>query len=306
MIKNPSLLVGSLLLIVCFACEKPVEKETPNGFKFTVVKSGDGILPKPSQCLVFDFIVSDSNDSTWSSSYDSGVPVIVPIGDSSRIKDEIGMFQLFRMVSSADSISISSPASKFFKDVYGAFPPMGTDTSLVMHCRLKVRDIIEMQEQREYMEKLFAKRLPMQKAKDLKKIDEYLAKKNITAQQDTSGIRYVIHSSKGGQKPTVTSCVQVAYEGMFLDNERVFDKNNDMSFPLNGVIPGWTYSLPLMGVGDSASIYIPSHLAYGPEGRRGAIPPDAVLIFNVKLLGIGLGMDPKTGACTNEVAQPVQ
>jgi FKBP-type peptidyl-prolyl cis-trans isomerase FkpA len=305
MIKTPSLLIGFLLLIVCIACDKAVEKETPNGFKFTVVKSGDGILPKPSQFLVFDFTISDSKDSTWNSSYESGLPAMVEIPDSSKLKEEIGMYQMFRMLSSADSVTITLPANKFFKDVYGGFTPPGIDTTLNMSCRLKVKDIIEMHERADYLQKLFASRKPVQKKKDLKKIDDYLAKNNITAQQDTSGIRYVIHKSVGSEKPTASSCVQVSYEGKFLENEQLFDKNADMSFPLSGVIPGWTYSLPLMGVGDSASLYIPSHLAYGPEGIRGAIPPDAVLIFNVKLLGIGAGFDRASGKCSNEVQQPL-
>jgi FKBP-type peptidyl-prolyl cis-trans isomerase FkpA len=297
MIKTPSVLIGFLLLIVCIACDKAVEKETPNGFKFTVVKKGDGITPKPSQFLIFDFTISDSKDSVWNTSYESGLPAMVEISDSSKIKEEIGMYQMFRMLSRADSVSITLPTNKFFKDVYGGFTPPGVDTTLSMSCRIKVRDIIEMHQRADFLKNLFEKRKPIQKQKDLKKIDDYLAKHNITAQQDTSGIRYVIHTSNGGAKPTAANCVQVAYEGKFLENEQTFDKNANTSFPLSGVIPGWTYSIPLLGVGDSASIYIPSHLAYGPEGVRGGIPPDAVLMFNVKLLGIGGEFDRQTGAC---------
>jgi FKBP-type peptidyl-prolyl cis-trans isomerase len=282
---------------VCLACERPVEKTTPNGFKFTVVKSGDGILPKPQQCVVFDFTVKDSNDSTWSSSYEQGIPIIVPIGDTSRIHEETGMFQMFRMMSAADSITITQPVNAFFRDVYGAFPPPGIDSTMTMTCNVKVKAVIEMHQQRDYMEKLLAKRKPAQKAKDLKKIDDYLAKNNITAQQDTSGIRYVVHKSAGGEKPAAGNCVQVAYHGKFLENGRTFDKNDDVSFSLAGVIPGWQYGIPLLGVGDSATLYIPSHLCYGPEGIRGAIPPDAILIFDVKILGKGANLDPNTRAC---------
>lgn len=297
MIKSPSLLIGSLLLIVCVACERPKVKTTPNGFKFTVVKQGDGILPKPQQCLVFDFKVTDSNDSTWSSSYEQGIPVIIPIADSSALHGETGMFQMFRMLSAADSVSITQPASTFFRDVYGATPPPGTDTTLTMTCNLRVKAVIPMHEQRSYIEKLFAKRKPVQKQKDLKKIDEYLAKNNITAQQDTSGIRYVLHTNNGGPKPAPGNCVQVAYEGKFLDNGRTFDKNDNVAFSLAGVVPGWQYGIPLVGVGDSATLYIPSHLCYGPEGIRGAIPPDAVLVFDVKILAKGENLDPNTRTC---------
>ena len=58
------------------------------------------------------------------------------------------------------------------------------------------------------------------------------------------------------------------------------------TFGVNEVIPGWTEALQLMKVGDKWQLFVPSKLAYGPEGSQGAIPPDSTLIFEVELLEI--------------------
>jgi FKBP-type peptidyl-prolyl cis-trans isomerase FkpA len=298
MIKTPTLLIGSLLLCICMACSNSaIEKETPNGFKFQVVKTGDGILPKGGQLMILDYTIKDSKDSVWVDTYDTGIPAVVQIQDSTAMPTEIGMMQMFRMLSVADSVTVTKPVKAFFKDVLGAPLPPEIDTTVQVTCNLRVSNIIEMQKFPELQTQIYAKRKGKQKAKDLKKIDDYLTKNNITAQQDTSGIRYVIHKTNGGQKPTAENCVEVAYEGKFLENGTTFDKNEKVAFSLADVIPGWRISIPLLGIGDSATFYIPSELAYGPQGVRGGIPADAVLIFDVKLLASGSALDPQTRIC---------
>lgn len=297
MIKTPNVLIGLLLFCLCMACKNSVEKETPNGFKFTIVKSGDGIVPKSGQLMILDYTIKDSKDSVWVDTYDTGIPAVVQIQDSTAMSGEIGMMQMFRMLSRADSVTVTKPAKAFFKDVLGSAVPPQADTTVSITCNLRVADIIEMQKFPEFQAKIYEKRKGRQKAKDLKKIEDYLTKNNIITQQDTSGIRYVIHVNKGGQKPAADNCVEVSYEGKFLDGGETFDKNPKMSFGLGDVIPGWRISIPKMGIGDSATFYIPSHLAYGPQGVRGGIPGDAVLIFDVKLLGTGNSFDPQTRSC---------
>jgi len=104
-----------------------------------------------------------------------------------------------------------------------------------------------------------------------------------------SGLQYeVITKGTGGAKPKETDTVNVHYHGTLIDGV-VFDssveRNEPISFPLNGVIPGWTEGLQLMGVGDKFRFFIPSDLAYGDSGA-GPIPPNSTLIFEVELLGI--------------------
>lgn len=296
MTKLANVLIG-LLLLCAVACKNSEEKVTPNGFKFQIVKAGDGIKPKTGQLLIFEYIMKDSKDSVWQDTYENGFPGVFPIQDSSALATEIGALQMFRMLSKADSVTLTQSAKNFFKDVLGGPIPPQVDSTLQVTCNIKVVDIIDQQKFPEFQANLQSKRKGFQKQKDVKAIEKYLADKNIKAQQDTSGIHYVMHTSKGTGNPGDTSCVEVSYEGKFLKDGKTFDKSEKMTFSLTQVIPGWRKSIPMLGVGDSATFYIPSHLAYGPQGYPGAIPPNAILIFDVKLFGTAPTFDPETKTC---------
>lgn len=294
MIKYSYVLLGIALL--CGACAKN-ERETPNGFKYAVLQQGDGVLPKTDEIVIFDYVLKDSKDSVWNDTHTQGIPAAVPIGDSSMISMEKGMMQMFRGLSKGDSVRASMDIKKFFADIGGGPVPPGFDTTLTLSYIVKVTDVLSREEFNVFQMNLMSSLSEKQKAKDAAAISKYLEEHSVKAQQDTSGISYVIHNSKGGRKPTVDNCVEVSYRGSFLENGQVFDQNPKMAFPLGQVIKGWQNAIPLMGIGDSATFYIPSGLAYGPQGSPGAIPPNAVMIFDVKLLGVGNGFDQATGNC---------
>jgi FKBP-type peptidyl-prolyl cis-trans isomerase FkpA len=291
-----NVLIGMTLLL-CISCDKKIEKETPNGFKFTLVKAGDGVLPKKEDILVFDYLLKDSKDSVWNNTHTEGMPSAVMIQDSSAIAEENGMVQMFRMLSKGDSVNVKLPVSTFFKDVVGVPVPNGVDTTMDISYSIQVKNIMKMDEFRTFQTEMLEKKKTSQVTRDAAIIKSYLSDNNISAQQDTSGLMYVIHTSKGGSKPSPENCVEVKYRGKFLKDGKVFDEADKISFPLNGVIPGWQLGIPMLGIGDSATFYIPSGLAYGPDGYPGAIPPDAILIFDVELLGFGGEFDQTTRTC---------
>jgi FKBP-type peptidyl-prolyl cis-trans isomerase FkpA len=103
-----------------------------------------------------------------------------------------------------------------------------------------------------------------------------------------SGLQYEVITMGDGPKPTDTSTVSVFYEGTLIDGT-VFDSSYDtgdtISFPLNGVIPGWTEGLQLMPVGSTFKFFIPSELAYGSRAT-GPIPANSTLIFKVELIDV--------------------
>lgn len=284
------------LLLLCVAC-KQTEKETPSGLKFTVIDAGDGVLPKKDQLVVFNFQMKDSKDSVWNDTYEGGMPGVVMIADSNAMQNEDGMTQMFRMLSKGDSVKVEMPVTKFFKDLVQAPVPPSIDSTLSITYLIKVNEIMEKEKFQTYQQELMENKSKNQVSKDDKIIAKYLADNNIKAEQDTSGIYYTIHESKGNQKPTAENCVEVKYTGKFMKTGQVFDQNDKISFPLNGVIKGWQIGIPMLGIGDSATFYIPSGLAYGPQGYPGAIPPDAILIFDVELLGVGQEFDRTTRTC---------
>jgi len=103
-----------------------------------------------------------------------------------------------------------------------------------------------------------------------------------------SGLQYRVITEGAGEAPKATDTVKVHYEGRLISGD-VFDssiaRGEPVSFPLNGVIPGWSEGVQLMKVGSKFEFTIPSALAYGPSGT-GPIPPNSVLVFDVELLEI--------------------
>ena len=103
-----------------------------------------------------------------------------------------------------------------------------------------------------------------------------------------SGLQYKVLAEGSGDSPKATDTVKVHYEGRLISGY-VFDssiaRGEPVSFPLNGVIPGWSEGVQLMKVGSKFQFTIPSALAYGPAGT-GPIEPNSVLVFDVELLEI--------------------
>lgn len=103
-----------------------------------------------------------------------------------------------------------------------------------------------------------------------------------------SGLRYRVLRSSERAKPLASDTVEVNYRG-WLDNGRQFDSSYErgepITFPLNGVIPGWTEGMQLIGEGGMIELWIPSDLGYGPAGTKG-IPPNSNLHFIVELIRI--------------------
>ncbi len=104
-----------------------------------------------------------------------------------------------------------------------------------------------------------------------------------------SGLKYTVIKQGNGPKPaSAEATVTVNYAGTLTDGTQFdssYDRGEPVSFPLNGVIKGWTEGLQLMPVGSVYEFYIPANLAYGENPPAGApIPPNAPLLFKVELL----------------------
>jgi FKBP-type peptidyl-prolyl cis-trans isomerase FklB len=107
-----------------------------------------------------------------------------------------------------------------------------------------------------------------------------------------SGLQYKVIKQGIGEKPLDNDVVETNYRGTLIDGTE-FDSSEKhggtFSFPVNGVIKGWTEALKLMTVGSKWELYVPSELAYGDEGYGDDIPPGATLIFDVELLKVKKG-----------------
>ena len=108
-----------------------------------------------------------------------------------------------------------------------------------------------------------------------------------------SGLQYKILKVGNGPKPTASDTVVCNYRGTLINGtefDSSYKRGQPATFPINGVIKGWTEALQLMPVGSKWQLFIPSSMAYAERGAGGDIGPNATLIFEVELLSI----QPKT------------
>jgi len=106
-------------------------------------------------------------------------------------------------------------------------------------------------------------------------------------QTTATGLQYKIITEGSGPSPTESSTVTIHYTGRLVDGT-VFDSSVDSGepivYPVNGFISGWIEGLQLMKAGGKMELYVPANLGYGARGAGGAVPPNAVLIFEMELI----------------------
>jgi FKBP-type peptidyl-prolyl cis-trans isomerase FklB len=104
-----------------------------------------------------------------------------------------------------------------------------------------------------------------------------------------SGLQYKVTKAGTGKKPKLTDTVTTQYRGTLIDGtefDSSYRRGQPVSFPLTGVIPGWTEALQLMEEGAKWQLFIPPNLAYGERGAGRDIGPNATLIFEIELISI--------------------
>lgn len=293
-----------LLMLLCVACNKS-EKETPSGLKFKIVKAGDGVLPKPGEIIVFNYIHKDSKDSIWSNSFKEPFPQAMPIGDSLSIASEGGLIQMFRLLSKGDSVVTTLSIADFFKDVARVPMPQEYDSSLTFTFTFKIYNVMSREDFTAYQQEWLEKQSKEQLEKDIAILDEYLSKNNIQAQKTESGLRYVITQQGKGENGKSGQISTVNYTGYLLDGT-YFDSSvksvaeakgiynamrepytpYDITIDQTNVIKGWHEALKLLNKGSKATIYLPSPLAYGPQQRNETIKANSILVFDLEIVDI--------------------
>lgn len=306
--KISNLFIASLLLLVVAACSS--EKETPSGMKYTVLQKGDGVLPRPGQISVFDFVFSDSKDSVWRSTYDMKMPSAIMIQDSTAIISEDGLIQMLRMSSKGDSVRVRMQIKEFFKNIVRQPLPAELDSTVDLIYVIKIRDIMNREAYMSFQDSLITKLEADQLKADIATIDEFLASKNISAQKLESGLRYVITAPGTGENAQSGQTVKVDYVGYLLDGKH-FDTSKKAVAEANGilnpmreyapydvtidqsmVIKGWHEALKQLNKGAKATVYVPSPLAYGAQRRGDVIKENSILVFDLELVDF-VKEDPK-------------
>jgi FKBP-type peptidyl-prolyl cis-trans isomerase len=306
--KKSRLLVGLVGLLV--ACSSGT-RETPKGFKFTVIREGDGTLAKPGEFLALAMTYKDENDSVWMDTRDQDLPWIMSIQDSAAMEFEEGIDGIFRMLSIGDSIEFSITTKKFFEQTVRQPIPAEVDSTGLLTFNIGVLNIYDREQvneiQRQLVEKQnseFAAQQQQQLGKDTLAIDRYLDEQGIDATKTSSGLRYIMTKAGNGPTAKAGQTVSINYTGYLLDGtffessvasvareKGTFQEGRPyepytLQAGAKSVIAGWEEAILLMNKGSKMTVYIPSTLAYGARRRSEVIVENSILVFELEMVDV--------------------
>lgn len=303
-----SIVVVSIVAMLIVGCS--TTKETLSGYKYNVVRAGDGKLPETGQILVLNLLFKDAKDSVWSDSRTADFPTMVQKQDSVPAGDIV--LEVFQVLTKGDSVTFQVAGKELFEKTFKSSPPPGVDPAGLFTFEIGVADVISEEEaqklQNDLMTKMNEKAVEKQKeqlAIDTVLIDSYLKDKSIVAQKTVSGLRYIIEKQGSGSNAQPGQTVKINYAGFLLDG-RCFDSSIESIARANNVynearapyepieivlgyrqvIQGWEEAISLMNKGSKMTVYIPSGLAYGPQRRSEVITENSVLKFEMEIVDI--------------------
>lgn len=236
----------------------------PSGLQYRVIKQGEGISPERTDQVTVHYRGTLVDGTEFDSSYKRNQPSTFPVN---RVIP--GWTEALQLMREGDQWQLFIPSNL----AYGprGNSSIGPNKTLIFDVELiKVISI----------------------TKNKKKGQAFLTE---NAKQDgvttlPSGLQYKVLTSGTGKSPRSTDKVTVHYRGTLIDGiefDSSFKRNKTVTFPVNGVIKGWTEALQLMHEGDKWQLYIPSNLAYGPSGTGGGkIGPYETLLFEVELIKV--------------------
>lgn len=297
------MLVVAMVAIIFTSCKSkyPGFDKTDNGlyYKFHI-ENKDAQKVQLGDIIVAELTVRTADSTLFTN---AGNPQRLFRVDTSVYKGDLNDGLLLTHI--GDSVTFIMSADSLKKVMQ--LPPFIKEGA-ILYYDIKIHEIVTKasfeKEKAEMMAKQ-EKMLEEARANETKDLEKYLADNKIKVQPTASGL-YFIETKKGnGAKPEAGKKVKVNYTGK-LTNGTIFDTSNEkdakaagvyndqrpyepISFTLGQgeVIPGWDEGIGMMKVGGKARLVIPSKLGYGERGAGGgAIPPCAVLVFDVELVGV--------------------
>lgn len=293
----------NLLLFLALACTtlysctstkkvKVVDKPyttLPSGIKYKIVKDAKGkTYPEDGQYVeIFiktmfeDSLIFDSKTQT------AGKPVAFPIKEPAFNGD---LTEGIKLLTPGDSGIFLVPVDTLKANKQNMQPWMEAGKDIKYSIELVSIKTLEQLKAEKEKENPDVKTSPEE---DDKKLQAYFKEKGVSPEKTSSGVYYLITEKTDNEKAIPGQKVTMNYTG-YLMNGNKFDSNIDPQFghvqPFEfilgrgQVIRGWDIGVAKLNKGEKATLYIPSHLAYGPNSPTSAIPPNAILIFDVELV----------------------
>jgi FKBP-type peptidyl-prolyl cis-trans isomerase len=287
-----SIAAASALLLGAASCSKGGFKKTKDGVEYNIVKDEKGDAAKIGDYIEYHMVGKIGDSLMFDSRKMMGGKALeMELQRNPSTPKSMDPTEVITMLSSGDSAVIRFEMDSMARKMYTFAKPTDKIQLEIKMVSVKTKAQFEAgQKQKQAdMEAQAAKQVGV----DDQLIQEYLTKNGITAQKTASGIYYVISKPGSGANAEAGKMVKVKYTGKTMDG-KVFDSNIDPQFshtePLEfvlgqrQVIAGWDEGIALLNKGAKATLYIPSGLAYGAEGREPQIPANSILIFDVELL----------------------
>jgi FKBP-type peptidyl-prolyl cis-trans isomerase FkpA len=301
-------ILGVLSVAMLFAACNSVDfKKTKAGVPYKVFGNGKGDSIKQNNSVKFE-VIQKTKDSVLYSSYKMGQPQFIQIQPipATFSYNDIGsnIMEIFMNAKNGDSIYMVQSTDSLIKQnpqmaeqakikkgqefittikVLEVFKTPEEAQAAVNKDRIANADKMEKESLEKFKKDTAAQAMV---SKDAKTIEAYLAKNNIQAQKTSWGVYVQILNPGQGPKLKVGQYGTVRYKGHKLSGE-VFDSG---TFPLQagmgGSIPGFDMGARELAKGGKANVYIPSTLAYGPNGSGPKIGPNEILVFEMELLDI--------------------
>lgn len=279
--KIKHVLVAVLGAATLLGCNQFKTTKTEEGDRYQLHEAGkSGKKAKEGDILTLDLVIKSSSNDTLviKDTYKEGAPLPLQLQKGMfKGSFENGLFHL----AEGDSATIFVSADSLYAAVQQPVPPSiesGSDLLFIV----KIRSIKSQEE--------MAKENESKRTGESKTIEEWVAKNVPNATKNADGIYHLVKKAGTGATPAKGDTVVVHYTGKFF-NGKTFDSSvgrEPITFPVGVgyVIPGWEITLMRMKAGESATVVIPSALAYGQQGSGGVIQPFTPLVFDMQLVAV--------------------
>lgn len=281
----PAAAMATVLIGAVSCKDNKTFKKTKDGVEYLIVKDEKGENAKMGDIIEYNMVVKIGDSIMFDSrKMMDNKPVQMALQENPNATKSMDPTEVITMLSAGDSAVIRVELDSTARKMYSFAKP--TD-------KLEFQFLMVSVKSKAQVDADMKAKSAAQVGIDDKLLAEYFTKNGITPQKTASGLYYVISKPGAGANPTAGQLVKVMYTGKLLDGT-VFDSNIDpqfqhtepLEFPLGKgqVIPGWDEGISLLNKGAKATLFVPSPLAYGVDGRQPTIPSNAILIFDVELV----------------------
>jgi FKBP-type peptidyl-prolyl cis-trans isomerase FkpA len=260
------------------SCKNENSSTTKNGFKYKLFKTGKGDFIKTGDIVYLNAMLMH-NDSIFLDTRTNPMPFEFVMPHDSQVTNPSPIVDILPLMRAGDSAVVIQPT-----DSLKNLQPFMKKWKEIQHS-FKILRVVGEKEMKTVRDKEAA--IITQANKDL---EDYKANKLQNMKTTTSGLKYVIHQEGDGAVPKAGEVVNVLYYGAEVSNGKEFDSAYKKGAPFSvivgqqQVIPGWDEILQTLKKGTSATVFIPSKLAYGERGIPGIIAPNSDLMFYIDVI----------------------